>query len=54
MERDRWAQLAAASRPRRDRLLGIRRVVVWLGDLLVDLGCLLQARYAPEPSATAC
>ena len=54
LEHDRLARLASASRPRKERLLGIRRVVVRLGDLLVGLGCRLQARYAAEPDAVAC
>lgn len=54
-EQDRrawWMAAASASGDASESL--IRRMVVRLGDLFVDLGCLLQARYAPEPHAAAC
>ena len=54
LEKDRLAHLAATSRPRKERLLGIRRMAARLGDLLVGLGCSLQARFGSEPGSVAC
>jgi hypothetical protein len=44
LEQDRLARLAAASRRRDGMVPRSRRMVVRLGELLVGLGCLLQAR----------
>ena len=54
-EQDRRAWwIAAASASRDAKESRVRRMVVRLGDLFVDLGCQLQARYALEPDAVAC
>jgi hypothetical protein len=54
LEHDRLAYLAAAARSRDGIGSQSRRMVVRLGDLLVGLGCQLQARYAAEPGTVAC
>ena len=54
LEQDRLAWLAAAARSRKGMVSQSRRMVVRLGDLLVGLGCRLQARFAAEPGAVAC
>ena len=50
----RWSRLAAAGRSQHAKESGSRRMVVWLGDQFVSLGCRLQARSTAEPSATTC
>jgi len=54
IEQDRLSRLAAAGSSRKGTLLGIRHMVVRLGELLVGLGCQLQTRYAAEPGGVAC
>ena len=54
LEPDRLARLAAASRPRKERRLSVRRTVTGLGDLLAGMWCQLQSRLASEPEAMAC
>ena len=54
LEQDRLAMLAAAARSQDGIVSQSRRMVMRLGDLLVSLGCQLQARYASEPSSSAC
>jgi hypothetical protein len=54
IEQNRLAMLAAAARSRDGMVSQSRRMVMRLGDLLVSLGCRLQARYAAEPGVVAC
>ena len=54
LEQDRLAMLATAARSRDGMVSQSRRMVMRLGDLLVSLGCRLQARFASEPAAAAC
>ena len=54
LERARWARLAAAARSQDKRELGIWRMAIRLGDLLVGFRCQVQSLFAPNPSTTAC
>ena len=54
VEHHRLAKLAAASRPRKERMFGVRRMAVRLGDLVAGLRCRLESRWASEPAATPC
>ena len=55
-EQDRWAWWMAeayASRGAKQESR-IRRVAVWLDDVVAGLRCQLESRFASEPVATAC
>ena len=54
IERARWSRLAEADRTSRNRDWGIRRAVLWSGDMVAGLRCLLRSQFAAELSSAAC